>query len=155
MTLWLIVGHSRDITRHTPNICYPNSGFVQRSEQLRYVLDLPDGDQATFYTAEFERQDPLTRHRERVFWAWNEDKFKKWEAPDSQRFHYGLSRALYKVYFTSVVTSRDEVMEDSPAVEFAEVMLPEIDKALFPKEGGAPTAPAEDAEPAAPVEEEG
>ncbi|MEM9351597.1 MAG: exosortase-associated EpsI family protein [Planctomycetota bacterium] len=132
VTLWLIVGHSRDITRHTPNVCYPSSGFAQKSKQLKYVVDLPGDSEGVFYTAKFEKENASIRRTERVFWAWNEDEFKKWEAPDSQRMHYGLSRSLYKLYFTSGVADPNEPMEQSAAAEFAEVMLPAINEALFP-----------------------
>ena len=57
----------------------------------------------------------------------------KWEAPSDPRQHYGLSRALYKVYFTSNVLANEDAAEDNVAAEFAELMLPEIDKALFPE----------------------
>ena len=44
VTLWLIVGHSRDICRHTPNICYPASGFRQDGIQIKYHMDLPEDE---------------------------------------------------------------------------------------------------------------
>ncbi len=136
VTLWLIVGHSRDITRHTPNVCYPSSGFAQKSKQLKYVVDLPgndEDDEGVFYTAKFEKENANIRQTERVFWAWNHADYQKWEAPDSQRMHYGLARALYKLYFTSSVPDPNQPMEQNAAAEFAEVMLPAINEALFPK----------------------
>jgi len=140
VTLWLIVGHSRDIIRHTPNICYPNSGFVQRGSQLRHHIDLGGGKEAVFYTAKFQKEDAFGRIIERVFWAWNHPDYDRWEAPDSPRFHYGRSRALYKVYFTSNVTAAENTIDDNPAVDFAKVMLPAIDAALFPKKDTPDTA---------------
>lgn len=131
--LWLIVGHSRDICRHTPNICYPSSGFRQDGRQIRHQLDLPAGQPASFYTAKFIKDDVYGRHAERVFWAWNHPETDKWEAPGDPRQHYGLQRALYKLYFTSNVMQSEDTVEDSVAVEFGELMLPEVDKALFPE----------------------
>src|SRR4051812_26830742 len=29
--LWLIVGHAREVTNHTPDICYPSQGFEARA----------------------------------------------------------------------------------------------------------------------------
>jgi hypothetical protein len=135
--LWLIVGHSRDICRHTPNICYPNAGFRQESPQIRHEVPLEGKDPAQFFTAKFIKEHATGRVAERVYWAWNHPEKNKWEAPEKPRFHYGLSRALYKVYFTSNVLPSEKTVGDNIAAEFAEVMLPEINKALFPEEGAA------------------
>ncbi|MEM8943808.1 MAG: exosortase-associated EpsI family protein [Planctomycetota bacterium] len=140
VTLWLIVGHSRDITRHTPNICYPAAGFRPVGSTLPHVIDLADGKEARFFTAEYEKEDMTGRTTQRVFWTFNHPEKDQWDAPtDGARWEYGLSRALYKMYFTSPVLSDDEIIEDSVALDFAEEMLPEIDKALFPN---GPVAPA-------------
>ena len=37
--LWLIVGHSRDICRHTPDVCFPASGFRSTSDKLPYTIE--------------------------------------------------------------------------------------------------------------------
>ncbi|MEM9657659.1 MAG: exosortase-associated EpsI family protein, partial [Planctomycetota bacterium] len=39
--VWLIVGHARDVCRHTPNICYPNQGFRQLGRPLKHVVSVP------------------------------------------------------------------------------------------------------------------
>lgn len=135
--LWLIVGHFRDIIRHTPNACYPASGFRQEGMQIKQHFDLPGGKTATFFTAKFTKEDPFGRYLERVFWAWNHPKLNKWDAPDNPRFDYGLAKALYKLYFSSDVRTDENAADDSPAADFAELMLPEIDKALFPDETSA------------------
>jgi hypothetical protein len=137
--LWLIIGHSRDICRHTPNICYPYAGFRQESPQIRHDVPLEGKDPAQFFTSKFIKENATGRIAERVFWSWNHPDTNKWEAPEDARRHYGLSRALYKVYFTSNVLPSEKTVGDNLAAEFAEVMLPEINKALFPKEGDAAT----------------
>jgi len=143
VVLWLIVGHSRDIVRHTPNVCYPASGFRQEGSILRQPFDLPDGSTAEFFTAKFDKEDAFSHQKERVFWAWNHPDIKKWESPkdsfmiDGPRFHYGLKRALYKVYFSSAVTADESTTDDNAAAEFAQLMLPAIDAALF--SDGTPT----------------
>ena len=135
VVLWLIVGHSRDICRHTPNVCYPAAGFRQQGAQLSHSVTLDSGTAAKFFTAKFIKENEFGRHAERVFWAWNHPETNKWEAPSNPRQHYGLSRALYKLYFTSDVKPNEDAAEDNVAATFARLMLPEIDNALFPQEG--------------------
>lgn len=139
VTVWLIVGHARDICRHTPNICYPSSGFKQTSSTLKYHMNVPGENMPVFNTAKFEKSNETGRYRERVFWAWNHPDVNRWEAPANQRLEYGNSRALYKLYFTSSVAPGEETIEENIAIKFAEQMLPLIDAALFPSETPFPS----------------
>ncbi len=144
VVLWLIVGHSRDIVRHTPNACYPSSGFRQVGSQLRHHLDVAGDKSAVFFTSKFEKEDALSRRIERVFWAFNHPDDNQWEAPEiGARTRYGLAKALYKLYFTSAVQPDEDTIEDNVAAEFGELMLPVIDEALFPTEAVAADADAD------------
>jgi hypothetical protein len=156
--LWLIVGHSRDICRHTPDICYPSQGFSQIGERVRW--DFEDDDEAaedpTFFTAKFRNEDNAGSTEKRVFWAWNgnTEGQDRWDAPEPKtwfdwmgksagpKVYYGNNTALYKMYFTAPMADMDEDVADNVANDFAELMLPQIDRALFPERfaGEAPLA---------------
>jgi hypothetical protein len=136
--LWLVVGHGRPISAHTPDICYPSSGFHARSaENAVHTMVMRDDTQVPFLTNTFFREDRLTGRRlYRVFWAWynteNEDHEGKvvWEAPTNARWYFGNTRALYKMYFTSVMRDTGETAEKSAAVNFALDFLPVVNGAL-------------------------
>jgi hypothetical protein len=135
--LWLIVGHARDIVRHTPDICYPSNGFAQDGTAQKQSIEAEDGSSSMFNTARFRQESILGDGGpiRRVFWAWNANKpdEKEWVAPESQRVYFGNNTALYKMYFTSSMNDRDELVMDNNAVAFAKVMIPEVNKALFPE----------------------
>ena len=148
--LWLIVGHSRDIGRHTPDICYPSQGFSQDGTKQKEKIDVPGEGEATFYTARFRQEQALGNGGPlvRVFWAWNPNTEKEhsWIAPDSQRTYFGNNPSLYKMYFTANMPDRDQPVADSAAMEFAKVMLPQVNRTLFPERYAGEPAPAVDAE---------
>jgi hypothetical protein len=136
--LWLIVGHAREICRHTPDICYPSHGFAQLGNRLKHRIDAPGENPATFFTAKFRDESALGgQQRTRVFWAWNGNNPNKnqtdWEAPEYQKLHFGNNTALYKMYFTANMDALDEPVEDSVAIDFAKLMIPEVNRALFPE----------------------
>ena len=144
--LWLIIGHSRDIIRHTPDICYASSGFRQQGSLLRYTAYYDGDKEARFFTSKFQKENELVRQAQRVFWSWNHPDTRKWDAPEKPRYHYGMAtRTLYKLYFTSTVSTSEDTIDESPAAEFANLILPTIDAALFPEEAATKT---EDAAPA-------
>lgn len=159
--VWLVVGHARDISRHTPDICYPSQGFAMDGTQLKQPIT-PDGstEEANFHTARFKKESALGTGGPlvRVFWAWNpnEGDEKQWVAPDSSRLAFGNNRALYKLYFTSAMKDREESVTDNTAYKFAKMMLPIVNKTLF-AEGAAtpfdaPPADAANTTDAAPAE---
>lgn len=153
--VWLVVGHSRDISRHTPDICYPSQGFSMDGVQLKQEIDPGNGqEKGTFHTARFRQESALGHGGPlvRVFWAWNPNTVEEndWIAPDSSRREFGNNTALYKLYFTSAMKERDESVPDNTAVKFAKLALPVINETLFPTPGAEPAAPAgEAAAPAA------
>ena len=135
VTLWLIVGHARDICRHTPDICYPSSGFHKQSkENVPYTMAFDDAPPSHFWTNSFIREDRNGRALERVFWSWykpNENSAVKWVAPEHQRWIFGNARALYKMYFSSQMPSPKQTADESACIEFAQRFLPQLENALL------------------------
>jgi hypothetical protein len=136
--LWLIVGHARDVAFHTPDICYPASGFEARAkENGLYRLTLSDETAVPFWTNAFYKEDQSGRSLQRVFWAWynpenNENKgHVAWDAPTNARWRYGNVRSLFKMYFTSEMRDQMETVDNSACVHFARDFLPEVEKALI------------------------
>jgi hypothetical protein len=159
--LWLIVGHAREVSAHTPEICYPASGFTARSATNSQHPFIVEGQpRADFYTNTFIKEDVTGRHLERVFWSWyrpNAEGEVVWEAPDNPRWTFGNERALYKMYFSSGMQSPKETTEQSPCVRFARDFLPVVNKALAAYGGAAPPEDGDQgdsptSEPSAPAE---
>jgi hypothetical protein len=144
--LWLIVGHARDISAHTPDICYPASGFEARAkESSLFPLVVPGLPETPFLTNTFYKEDQLSgRQLIRVFWTWYNPTTNPnnvvWEAPANARWHFGNTRALYKMYFTSTMHDPMETTEQSAAMHFAKDFLPEVGKALAAVQGEPSTA---------------
>jgi len=136
--LWLIVGHGRVISAHTPNICYRASGFEMRApENSLYPMVFNGQREAPFLTNTFFKEDVLTkRSMIRVFWSWynteNPDNKGEvvWEAPQNARWYFGNTRALYKMYFTSQMKDPLETADDSACQRFAREFLPIVNNAL-------------------------
>ncbi len=71
VTIWLIVGHAKDVIRHTPDVCYPSSGFTTRAPENSLQPFVFDGkSMGDFYTNTFVKEDMHGRQLVRVFWSW-------------------------------------------------------------------------------------
>jgi hypothetical protein len=164
--LWLIVGHGRSVARHTPDVCYRSSGFKAHSvENSHYPMTQEDGTEVPFLTNKFFREDTTGRRLIRVFWTWydagNEKQPGKivWEVDSNPTWYFGNTRALFKMYFTSVMRDTSETAEKSACLNFAREFMPVVNNALaqVANPDAKPAPKAEDsettnAEPAAETE---
>jgi hypothetical protein len=109
----IISGIPGSVSTHTPDVCYPGSGYRTLREPRRETVELPGGRTAAFYVADFEKRTATKQDRVRVRWAWSTDG--QWIAPDSPRWEFArqLTRVpvLFKLY---VVTPLPEEAEDRP-----------------------------------------
>jgi hypothetical protein len=132
--VWLIVGHAKDIMRHTPDICYPSSGFTTRAPENSLQSFVFDGkEMGEFFTNTFVKEDLTGRQLKRVFWSWHkpsEDGAVEWKAPKIVRWEFGNARSLFKLYFTSNMKSLQETTDESAAMKFSKEFLPVVDRAL-------------------------
>ncbi len=136
VSIWLIVGHFRNVVRHTPNICYHSNGFSQVEPQVQYQMAIKGLPDSKFHTSKFMLDDQGVQHYQRVFWAWwrpdpleegesVSDVRVQWSAPEQPRPAFGYCRALYKLYFTAMSTE-EELANDSICNKFAAEFLPVV-----------------------------
>lgn len=155
VTVWLIVGHAKDVMRHTPDVCYPSSGFTTRAPENSLQPFVFDGkNMGEFYTNTFVKEDTAGRQLIRVFWSWykpNDEGTVEWKAPKIVRWEFGNAPSLFKLYFTSSMRDFRETTEESMAMKFAKEFLPKVDSALSTAQKAplttapATTAPATEA----------
>ena len=140
VSIWFIVGHFREVSRHTPDFCYQTQGFEQVGNVGPFPIMAPDQPTAEFTTAKFKKTVGNQDLYQRVFWAWWDpqelqegadpaDVSVAWNCPEDPRLAFSSSRALYKLYFTSMSTL-DETPDQSVCIEFAEEFLPYADRAI-------------------------
>lgn len=163
--LWLIVGHSSVIVRHTPNICYPSANFRPEEKADNHYTIKVDGEKPLeTWTNLFHKRMPTGDVYMRVFWMWHCPRpggDVQWEAPghhvSDARDRYAGAKALFKMYFTCPARAGDNP-DDSVAKEFANDFIPALNELLAGAAEGKPptqqtataaTADADEAPPAA------
>lgn len=114
----IISGIPGSVSTHTPDVCYPGSGYKTLRGPKKETVELPGGGTATYYVADFEKTTATRQDRVRVRWAWHTGE-GAWEAPDSPRWQFAARLArvpvLYKVYVvTPLPDGDDERPEDDP-----------------------------------------
>jgi hypothetical protein len=110
-----ISGIPGSVSAHTPDICYPGSGYKTLRSPRKESAEMAGGKSAEMYVADFEKKTATRHDRARVRWTWA--SAGGWIAPDYPRWQFATQLmnvpVLYKVYLvTSLPDEGDERPED-------------------------------------------
>lgn len=105
------------VSTHTPDVCYPGSGYTTLREPTKETIELPNGAKATYMVADYEKKTATNLERHRIRWSWSVQG--EWNIPDRPRFAYLAEQELYKLYIVTPLAegetqSRDA---DNPAMK--------------------------------------
>jgi|DewCreStandDraft_5_1066085.scaffolds.fasta_scaffold21028_2 phenylpropionate dioxygenase-like ring-hydroxylating dioxygenase large terminal subunit len=131
----LISGPPGAVTIHTPDVCYPASGYRVLSGPRRQTITLPDGTAAAYYVADFEKRSATQRERVRVRWSWSSSGI--WSAPDRPRWQFArqlqLAPVLFKLYVATPLAEDEQASqrEDDETIQaFTQAVLSQYAAAL-------------------------
>lgn len=137
VSVFIVSGHNRDVSLHTPDRCYPAAGYEELGSPTRHSIDLPGGT-ADFYAAIYQKQRAIGDQSLRIFWSWGHEGH--WQTADLPRHAFAGVRGLYKIY---LVEHFDDVIppaSESTCLTFAKEVLPAISSVLFVPDDAPPVS---------------
>jgi len=98
VVLVLFSGRPQPMSVHTPDFCFPGSGYRMDGPAQVYIPEIEGRRQYSFWFARFFERDGTAR---RVYWTWGDGK--SWRASDDPRGEFAHHRALYKLYLVGAM----------------------------------------------------
>jgi len=130
-TVVIVCGRPGPVSVHSPEVCYSGTGSIVSPAEDRTIEFPEPSTNADFKVIRVESSEQrVFPTRTEVYWSWN--AHGQWETPPSPRMKFARYPYLYKLYVIRNV-ERGEENEDNPGPAFLKVLLPELEKALFPK----------------------
>jgi hypothetical protein len=126
VTVMLIAGAPGPISVHTPEVCYPASGYEQDGPSERRTIAIDDARPAQFWAADFRKETSPIPSRLRVYWAWG--TAGTWSAPYSPRITFAREDVLYKVYVVRTIPLAGDGERADASVEFIKQLTREWTK---------------------------
>lgn len=134
VSIMLLGGLPGSIGSHSPEVCYPGAGYtLSESSRFDYKPG-PDRPTAEFRTAIAARAG-INPSVLRIFWGWNHSA--GWTASDNVRWQFASEPALCKLYVVRETGGADVKPEHDPCISFLRVVLPELDRYVFPNANGS------------------
>ena len=112
---------------HTPDICFAGAGF--NGVRAPRIYEGPSGSRSEFQVHDFSKVNVANPTLLRVFLSWGHEG--KWTVPAKPRFAFAGKPYLYKLYVTREMAKSNEPIQEDPARELLEELLPQLQEALF------------------------
>lgn len=124
LTVSLTVGPAGLTAQHTPEYCYPGSGYQTVGETTEFTTT---DSTAQFRSAVYRKANLAGGEPLRIIWAWTADG--QWSAPRYPELKF-LTGRLYKLYVVSWAADQSPT-EDGELRDFLAVLLRQLHQALF------------------------
>jgi hypothetical protein len=132
ISMQILCGRPGPITAHMPDICLGGEGYVQVGALRSYSHEISSEQKVDFMVGQFQRtQEGGLVDTIRIFWSMSAKG--DWKAPKGWygRLMYGKYPALYKIYLQRRLASTDEPLDKDPILQFANFLIPNLQKTLF------------------------
>jgi hypothetical protein len=131
VTLFLACGKHNKVAIHTPDVCYPASGFKEVTKQP-YTLPVSSAQPGSvFMTASFRRERADDHTQLRIFWSWASGG-GKWEVAEDPRTAFKNRPVLYKLYVLRETGGTPEPLETDPCLDLINRLLPALRRDVLP-----------------------
>lgn len=126
-TMSLTLGPAGLTAQHTPEYCYPGSGYKLADAVKQFVVPGRTETDGSFRTAVFRKDGPSGPDSVRIFWAWTAEG--KWTAPKWPELQFLGGSALHKLYVVSSATDQPDA--DPATGEFLSALVGALHQSLF------------------------
>ena len=128
LSVLVIYGPAIDIYGHTPEICYPSTGYgeVPGSNGER-TLEV-DGESARYRTLAYAREAAGLQDRQEVSYSWYIDGQWSPSLPGVRQIM--RTPAMFKVQVARSMAPTEDLSVTGPCDDFLDLLIPEIDRRL-------------------------
>lgn len=126
VSVMFVCGLPGPIAVHSPDVCYPSTGYELVAPPERVALPADGGGAGEFLSASFRKQGRVESGRLRVLWAWHAPG-GGWSAPENPRWAFVRSPALFKLYVIRETASPEERPGGDPSAAFLRQLLPRLE----------------------------
>lgn len=125
----LLCGRPGPIAAHSPEVCYPGSGFHLEATRKKFQLaPTADSTPMAFWQANFVKDSFPVKEQLRVYWSWNPGT--SWQIAEEPRMAFARYPMLCKLYVIHRSLAGDGTTDPCP--DLLKQLMPAVNAALSP-----------------------
>lgn len=128
-SLLLLYGPAEPVLPHTPDVCYPATGYALDGSIGQVGVPYGDGKVAQFRTASYIRPGNLITDRARVYYAFRHDGQWSPSVGAGMKFHRS-NPGIFKVQLHRPLMQGEQPTKNEPMEKFLALLLPEIERRI-------------------------
>jgi hypothetical protein len=126
----LVSGRPGPVCIHSPDYCYPASGFTPTTWTPFEVNFDKTLVPAQFKTALLTRTHAGGQTHVRVLWSWYANG--AWSVPDDPRWKFAHHPSLYKIHIVRETSTSNETLDNDPCLDLVRQLLVAFHKHVEP-----------------------
>ena len=140
LSVLVLFGPAEPVLPHTPEICYPSSGFVASGGPIERDIEINDRETATFRSSIFVKSGGRSTIRQMVYHSFLLDG--PWSPSVATRKFARKNPGIFKVQIQRRVNEGEKQDADEPIEDFVKKLLPTLEKMIHDPSSVA-TSPSE------------
>ena len=140
LSVLVLFGPAEPVMPHTPQVCYPSSGFQSTGETLDLDVKIDDGEVAKFRSSIFAKSGGRSILRQGVYHSFFLDG--TWSPAISTRKFPRKNPGIFKVQIQRRVADGEKRDGSEPIEDFIKKLLPVLDKMIADSAASKPAAVA-------------
>ena len=136
LVVLILFGPAEPVLPHTPEVCYPATGYKLADDAANRLIKANDGTEALFRSAVYAKPGGRTMLREEAYHSFRLEG--RW-SPDvgAGRKFPRRNPGLFKVQISRRVAEGERRDKDEPIEQFLKLLIPEIEQRTLASEGPA------------------
>lgn len=123
----VLYGPAAKVYIHSPELCYPRSGF--RQVDVRLIQTIDNGrEKVPFASLLYEKGGGSTADRRQVYYSWRYGKL--WSPETLMQKQVDRLPGMFKVHIDRRVGLHEKIDADDPGIEFLEYLMPDLQRRI-------------------------
>lgn len=135
LSVLVLFGPAEPVLPHTPQLCYPSSGFVAVGPTFDRDIKINDHETAKFRTSVFAKSGGRSMIRQMVYHSFLLEG--PWSPSIANRKFPRKNPGIFKVQIQRRVTDNEKRDEDEPIEDFVKKLLPILEKMVSDSKASA------------------
>jgi hypothetical protein len=127
LSVIVLYGPAGKVYVHSPEVCYPNTGFHQVDNRLIKMID-NGREKVPFASLLYEKGEGSIAERHQVYYSWLYGN--KWSPVTLKQKQVDRLPGMFKVHIDRIAGLHEKIDDNDPGLGFLKLLLPDLQRRI-------------------------